>query len=161
MSSPLVVSVYPNAFGMGYVISETPKEPINYGVARIRPLTTSKYIKRLLKFIEHYQPSLILLRGCTDSDNRISKRVTNVIEKFEQEAKKLQLPIHQYSREQIKGVFEQFGGNTKYHISKTICSWYPELKSRMPNIRKSFQAEHYQMGLFDAFALMLTHYYLE
>jgi len=27
--------------------------------------------------------------------------------------------------------------------------------------RLSWMAEHYQMGVFDTFSLMLTHYYLE
>ena len=31
--NPLTVTLYPNAFGMGYVISESPKDIINYGIA--------------------------------------------------------------------------------------------------------------------------------
>ena len=160
-NSPLVLTLYPNAFGMGYVISETPKELINYGVARIRPLSSNQYIKRLLYFVRQYKPTIILLRGYTQSDKRISKRVIRVIKTFEDEAEKMNLLVHKYSREDIKGVFEQFGNNSKYGISKTITSWYPELQSRMPDIRKNTQAEHYQMGVFDAFALMLSHYYLK
>lgn len=160
-NNPLVVTLYPNAFGMGYVISETPKELINYGIAKIRPLTKDKYIKRLLVFIQRYKPTLILLRGYSDSDNRISKRVIKVIDAFEKEAEKLELPIFKYSRDNIKEVFGQFDGNSKYTISKTITSWYPELKRYMPDIRKYPNAEHYRMGIFDAFALMLTHHYLE
>jgi hypothetical protein len=146
---------------MGYVISESPKELINYGVARISPLRNDVYVKRLLKYVKHYRPTLIILRGYNGCDNRISKRVVKVIDTFEKEAGGLNLPIHKYSRDDIKEVFKQFGNHTKYGISKTICSWYPELKHRMPDIRKNTKAEHYQMGVFDAFALMLTHHYLE
>ena len=160
-TSPLTITLYPNAFGMGYVISESPKELINYGIARITPLRKDIYVKRLLKYIKHYRPKLIVLRGYTSCDNRISKRVTKVIDTFIKEAEKLNLPIHKYSRYDIKEVFKQFGNASKYGISKTICSWYPELKHRMPDIRKNSQAEHYQMGVFDAFALMLTHHYME
>lgn len=160
-NSPLTVTLYPNAFGMGYVISENPKELINYGIAKIRPLTKDKYVKRLLKFIQRYKPSLILLRGYADTDNRISKRVMNVIDTFEKEAENLNLPVYKYSRDDIKQVFSQFEGNSKYIISKTISSWYPELKRLMPDIRTNTKPEHYRMGIFDAFALMLTHHYLE
>jgi hypothetical protein len=160
-NNPLTVTLYPNAFGMGYVISENPKEIINYGIAKIKPLTKDKYIKRLLRFIKYYKPTLILLRGYREADNRISKRITKVINAFEKEAEKLNLPVHKYSREDIKQVFSQFEGNTKYEISKTITSWYPELKRFMPDIRKNSKPEHYRMGIFDAFALMLTHNYLE
>jgi len=160
-ANPLTITLYPNAFGMGYVISESPKELINYGMARISPLRNDVYVKRLLKYIQHYQPNLIILRGYKNCDNRISKRVIKVINTFEKEAKKLNLPIYKYSRDDIKDVFKQFGHHSKYGISQTICSWYPELKPRMPDIRKNTKAEHYQMGVFDAFALMLTHHYLE
>ncbi len=159
--NPLVVTLYPNALGMGYVISETPKELINYGIARIRPLTKDKYVKRLFRFIKEYKPTLILLRGYSDADNRISKRVVKVIDAFEQEAIKMDLPVYKYSREAIKEVFSQFEGNSKYSISKTITSWYPELKRFMPDIRVYPNPENYRMGIFDAFALMLTHYYME
>lgn len=160
-TNPLVVSLYPNAFGMGYVICETPQELINYGIARIRPLNQNQYLKRLSQFIKEYKPALIILRGYEASDNRISKRIIKMIDVFEKEAATLDLPIFKYSRDDIKNVFNQFDGNSKYQISKTICSWYPELKPRMPDLRKNTKAEHYQMGVFDAFALMLTHHYLE
>lgn len=160
-TNQLAITIYPNAFGMGYVISETPKELINYGIAKIRPLTKDKYIKRLLKYIEYYKPKLILLRGYTDTDKRISKRVIKVINEFEKQAEGLDLPIYKYSRDDIKQVFDQFEGSTKYSISKTITSWYPELKRFMPDIRVYPNTEHYRMGVFDAFALMLTHHYLE
>lgn len=160
-NNPLVLTLYPNAFGMGYVISETPKVLINYGMARIRPLSKNRYVKRLLYYVEQYRPTILLLRGYRASDHRISKRVVSVIKKFEAVAKTLDLPIFKYSRTDIKEVFKQFGGNSKYVISKTITSWYPELQPRMPDIRKNTKAEHYQMGVFDAFALMLTHYYVE
>ncbi|WP_430411317.1 hypothetical protein [Kordia sp.] len=160
-NSQLIVTLYPNAFGMGYVICETPKELINYGVARIRPLTKDKYIKRLYSFIKQYRPTLIILRDYDDTDNKISKRIIATIDAFKKEATELDIPVYSYSRSQIKETFKQFGDSSKYGISKTIVSWYPELKHRMPDPRKNTKAEHYQMGVFDAFALMLTHHYLE
>jgi len=157
----LTLTLYPNAFGMGYVISENPKELINYGIAKIKPLLKDKYVKRLMSFIKEYKPSLIILRGYSKEDNRISQRVVNVINSFVKEAEKLDLEVYKYSRDDIKEVFQQFGHNSKYGISKTISSWYPELKPRMPDIRKNTKPEHYQMGVFDAFALMLTHHYIK
>ena len=159
--SPVTLTLYPNAFGMGYVISESPKELINYGIAKIRPLSQDRYVKRLLRFVKDYKPDIILLRGYADTDNRISKRVIKVINTFEKEANKLDISVYKYSRDDIKDVFSQFDGNCKYQISKTIASWYPELKRLMPDIRVHPRPEHYRMGIFDAFSLMLAHHYLE
>jgi len=156
----LMVVLYPNAFGMGYVICEGAKDLINYGVARIRPLTKDKYVGRLLHFVKQYKPTLIIFRDYQNATN-ISKRVQRIILAFEVEATKLHLPMHKYTRHDIKEVFKQFGKSDKYGISKTITSWYPELQHLMPDIRKYPNPEHYQMGVFDAFALMLTHHYLK
>ncbi len=158
--NPLTVTLYPNGYGMGYVIAENPKEIINYGVARIRPMISSGYIKRLQSFIETYRPSLIIIRD-PDGTGRMSKRIQSILKNFEKQAQELELPIYKYSREQVKEVFEQFEGSSKYMISKTIAGWYPELKPRMPDLRRNQDSEHYQMGVFDAFALMVTHHYLQ
>lgn len=158
--SELVLAVYPGIKGMGYVICESPKELVDYGIAKIRPLTSDKYVKRLVKFIKSYKPTLILIRDYESTDNRISKRVKQTIEKCKVEANKQHVPIRTYSRTQIKEVFKQFGQDTKYGISKTISTWYPELQPKMPSIRKNTQPEHYQMMLFDVFSLMLTDHYL-
>ncbi|WP_299216971.1 hypothetical protein [uncultured Dokdonia sp.] len=160
-NSGLIVVLYPNGAGLNYIVCENPKELIRYGIARIRPLSVGAHLKRLQGFIKEYNPSLILLRGYQDTDKRISKRVVRVIDAFEKQAIDQGLSIYKYSREDIKQAFLQFGKNTKYGISKTISEWYPELQSRMPALRKNTTAEHYQMGVFDVFALMLTHYYLE
>ena len=157
----LTLVLYPSIQGMGYVICESPKDLVDYGIAKVRPLISDKYVKRLLRFVKNYRPSLIIVRGYELGDNRISKRVKKIIDSFIIEANKHNLPVRRYSRTQIKEVFKQFGANTKYGISKTISSWYPELKPKMPSIRKITQPEHYQMMLFDVFALMLTDQYLK
>ncbi|MFC5044095.1 hypothetical protein ACFSTE_09295 [Aquimarina hainanensis] len=157
----LALVLYPSIQGMGYLICESPKELVDYGIAKMRPLTNDKYVNRLLKFMRNYKPSLIIVRGYEFKDYRISKRVKKMIDAFVAEANKYNLPVRKYSRTQIKEVFKQFGADTKYTISKTISSWYPELAPKLPSIRKNYEPEHYRMMLFDVFALMLTDQYLK
>lgn len=157
----LIVILYPNGTGLGYLVCENPKEIIRYGMARIRPLTINAHVKRLHDFIDLYQPALIVLRNNSEEGVRMSNRVRKTIEAFEKQAKDKGLSVYKYSRADVKNVFSEFGKTTKYGISKTISTWYPELASRMPNMRRNQDAEHYQMGIFDVFALMLTHHYIE
>jgi hypothetical protein len=91
---------------------------------------------------------------------RISKRQEKIIDSITDLARANQININTYSRSQIKEVFGAFERTTKYDIAMLILSWYPELKKKEPHKRLPWMAEHYQMGVFDAFALMLTHYYL-
>jgi hypothetical protein len=159
-NQPLTLTLYPNHYGMGYLISETPKEIINYGIARIQPVSRKIYLKRLKSFIQRYQPDLIILKGF-EGDYRISKRVQKVVREFMNQAEQLDIKVHQYTRDEIKEVFEQFGKNTtKYGINSSIAKWYPELIPKLPDIRRNDKNEDYFMGIFDAFSLMLTHHYL-
>jgi len=155
----LILVLYPNAYGMGYLLCESPKEIVNYGVARIRPLFNDNYINRLHQYIHYYKPNLIILRN-VEGSNTISKRIKSVVKDFVEHAEAENLPVFQYSRQQIKDIFGEFGGTKKYAIARQLTKWYPELLHRMPAFRNNCHAEHYQMGVFDAFSLMLTHYYL-
>ena len=160
-NSELVLALYPNSTGIGYVICENPKELIRYGVARIKTFSNNEHLKRLTQFVKEYNPSIIILRDYRDTDKRIGKRTIKVIDTLGKQARSKGIPVFKYAREDIKQSFIQFGSNTKYGISKTISAWYPELEMRMPVYRKNNTSEHYQMGVFDAFALMLTHFYIE
>lgn len=162
MQTPdLTLVLYPNYFGMGYLICENPKELLNYGISKIRPFTKDRYIKRLHKLLKQYKPALVILRGYEEEDVRISKRTIGIINGFKHEAETHDIPVHQYTRKQIKEVFSQFGGKSKFGIVNTICKWYPELVMRKPQFKMNSDLEDYNMGLFDVFALMLTHHYLE
>lgn len=162
MQTPeLTLVLYPNYYGMGYLICENPKELLRHGMARITPFFKEKYIKRLHKLLKQYRPALVVLRGYENGDNRISKRTIRIINSFKNEAEAHNIPVYQYSRKQIKEVFSGFGGRSKFGIAKTICNWYPELESRKPQFKMNADLEDYNMGRFDAFALMLTHHYLE
>ena len=156
----LCLVLYPNIKGLGYILCGSPTDLINYGIHNIKPLQ-SEYTRRLKRLIDNYRPTIIILRGYNLQDYRISERVKKVLRNFELQAEQNDIRVYRYTREQIKSVFEVYGGTNKYGISKTITDWYPELKPRMPDLRKNSKSEHYQMGLFDTFALMLTHYYIK
>jgi hypothetical protein len=156
----LTLTLYPNHHGMGYLLSESPKEIINYGIARVKPLCHDKYLRRMKTFVERYKPDLIILKDYND-DYRIGNRVRKVINTFTEQAERLNLEVHRYTRNQVKEVFTQFGKNTtKYGINSSIAEWYPELKPKLPDVRKNQRNEDYFMGVFDTFSLMLTHHYL-
>ena len=70
------------------------------------------------------------------------------------------IPVYQYSREQVKDVFEIFGAKTKFERAHKIIETIPALASRAPKIRKPYMDEDYNMGVFDAVALVFVHQYL-
>lgn len=151
--------LYPNTFGVGFVICESPKEILDYGIKKVQPISHHKYLKKVKWLLDYCKPDVVLLLDY--KARKLSNRQKRIIDAIVQLSHAKNLNLKTYSRSQIKQTFLSFNAKTKYEIAMVILNWYPELKDKAPHKRLPWMAEHYQMGVFDAFALMLTHYYLE
>jgi len=156
----IALSIYPNTYGFGYSVAENFKELIDYGVVKISPISNKKCLKRFIEFIEFYNPKIIVLRDYEKNKSIRSKRLAKLFEQMISLAEKKKLEISNYTREDIKNVFSQFNSHTKHQICKTIVKWYPQLRRRMPKVRKAWETESYSMSYFDAISLFITHLYL-
>jgi len=154
----VILTLYPNGIGMGFVICENPQELITYGMLKAKPLTKQKHLQILQNYLYYYNPSLVIIRDCETENKNISGRTRSLIKSLVTEAKTHDIKIHYYSRDDIKKTFIAFGNTTKHGINSTLVKWYPELKYRLPKKRRNFDSEHYQSGVFDAFSLMITHF---
>ena len=41
----ITLAMYPNTFGVGFVICEGPKEILDYGIKKVQPISHHKYMK--------------------------------------------------------------------------------------------------------------------
>ena len=82
-----------------------------------------------------------------------------LIKKVVDHAKSENLEVYQYSRDQIRFVFEQMGAKTKYEIAELIAPQFKELKDKVPTIRKLWEGESRYMVIFDALSVILVHDY--
>src|SRR6266446_6251588 len=103
----VVLALYPKTRGIGYACLESPKDLIDCGIATVRPICNGKILKRAQNFIEYYQPTLVLLQNYENRYLKHGKRVANLIDEIMAYARGKGVPIKQYSREQIRDVFEQ------------------------------------------------------
>ena len=116
--------------------------------------------KQTQLLLGYAKPDVVILRNPESKRYNWSKQKEKMIGKLKAFAQSQELKVFEYDRSQIKEVFTQFGSTNKFAIARRLVSWYPFLKLKMREFRKQYQAEHYQMGHFDAFALMITHDYL-
>lgn len=156
----IILSLYPNARGLGYVCLEMPQKLLDSGVVTVRPICNNRILERITKFVDFFKPTIIIVQDCDSSYSRHSRRVARLVEAITKYADEIKIPVHRYSRQQIRDVFEQFGAKSKYEIAQKIISWFPQLASRAPKIRKAWMDEDYNMGVFDALSLAITHQYL-
>jgi hypothetical protein len=71
-------------------------------------------------------------------------------------ARRCGIPVCLIERSKLK---ETFGDNArnKYTIAAAVTAAFPELARQQPTKRKIWQAEQYQMSVFDAAAALLTY----
>lgn len=155
----IILSLYPNARGLGYACLEKPQKVKESGVITIRPICNRKVLERVSKFVDFFRPHVVIVKDY-EATSWKQKRSAALAESIASFAKENNIPVYRYSRQQIREVFEQFGATSKYTIAQKIISWFPHFQRHAPKIRKPWMAEDYHMGEFDAVSLTLTHLYL-
>lgn len=158
-TNDLVLALYPNFRGFGYAFLESPREPRDCGIVTVSPISNAKCLKHIKKFIDYYRPNLIILQDCKGDMYWKGKRTKKLLASIVALCEKEQLSVYRYTREQVRLVFGEFKAKTKYEIARKIVEWLPQLENKMPKVRKPWMCEDYNMGVFDAAALAITHFY--
>lgn len=156
----IVLGIYPNANGFGFVYMEGPRKIVDCGVVRINPISNGKVIARIRQSIDYLRPTIVVVQDPDGKASRTGKRVGQLIEKIEEYANSENLPVVRYSRDQIREIFLQFGAVTKYEIAQVLLTEFKELENRAPKKRSLWEAESRNMAIFDALSLALTWYYI-
>lgn len=152
-----VFAIYPNTMGFGFVVLSEKGEILDYGMVSIHPVSNDLCLKRVKEITSYFRPEILVIEDFENSykSTRVRKLIADVCNYSSERMK-----IFKYSRDQVRDVFELFGANNKYEISKKIAEAYPQLKSKLPEKRRAWEPENYYQGIFDAMSLVLTHYYL-
>jgi hypothetical protein len=159
-NNKVILAIYPNTFGIGYVVSSGPNEILDYGLKTVKSKELKTYRKKIDWLLEYCKPDIVLVQDYQKNNRIVSKRTHKLLAELKTKSQAMGLKIHSYSRSQIKQVFLAFESESKYDIAMQILKWYPMLEPRKPKKRTAWLSEHYQMGVFDAFSVLLTHHYL-
>lgn len=157
----VVLAIFANARGFGLAVMKdalTLIEAYTVTVKR-RPISNKYLLNRLKEKLEYYAPEVVVLEAPEGYGSRKSERVQKLIKSIEKYATDQKLGVFQYSRNKIRFVFNAFNAHSKYEIASTIAENIPELRERLPEKKKSYEAEKYAMSTFDAVSLAITHYY--
>jgi Holliday junction resolvasome RuvABC endonuclease subunit len=156
--NPVILALYPSSIGIGYACLQIPDHLFDFGITTSRPISNRKLLQNTEKFMDHYKPKLVLLREVTGARN--GNRNDKLIEAISTLAHEKGLQVHRYTKGQIKDVFEVFGAFTKFEMAQKIVKMLPDLAPRAPKERKWYEKEDYNMTLFNAVSLAVTHTHL-
>lgn len=160
-SNRTILALYPNSKGVGYAMFDSPDHLVEYGIGNVSPVSITRSLKKVQRYIAYYQPDIVITRELTPSRLRRSRRTQRLISLICSEARLHSLNVHCYTRKDIQETFKQFGATSKFQISKKLMEWFPMLENLEYPKRKRWMSEHYNTGIFDAIALGVVYFYRE
>lgn len=156
----IIFAAYPNVRGFGYALIQLPERLLDHGVASVRPMSNDALVRRIARQIDHFRPDVVVLRQAEGLPPS-AKRITNAINRITELAIERGIPVRQYSKEQVRFVFERFGAVTNYEIARKLAEWIEGLEGIEIRPLKSYEPEAYYQGIFDALALAVCYGYMD
>ena len=156
--SRLILAIYFQTTGFGFVVLEHRFSPVDWGAPEVRGHDRAK---RCLKDIESlltlHTPDVLVLQDTTRRGTRRASRIQALNHQTLLLAKRRGLAVRTFSRAQVRNYFEEFGATTKQRIAQTIAKHIPALDLYVPPPRKPWKSEDARMGIFEAAALVCTY----
>jgi hypothetical protein len=155
----LVLTIYPNARGFGYVLFEGPLSPFDWGVKELRGTgKNGRIIRWLENVLESYAPSVLVLEDWKEESCGRIQRVDELYEQITAVAKKRATKVVRYSMTKVRQYFANADAFTKHDIAVAIAKIVPALSYQIPPVRKIWMAADARQGLYDAAALGLAYF---
>ena len=158
ISKPRVLGIAPCVQGIGFVVFNGPRLPIDWGVRWARYEKNVKGVANITKLIDHYRPDVLVFEDHQSEGSRRAKRIGDLLDVIAETGRKQNITTVSYSRIRVRKLFAIDGAVNKFQIAKNVAERIPELAPRLPGKRKIWLPEHANMSIFDAASLALTHF---
>ena len=158
-SRELLLAVSPFSRGFAFTYFEGPLAPVDWGIKEIsRADKNARAIESLRLLVDRLQPDAIIIQDCTGDRARRAQRIVRLHQLIRHFAAAEALDVHAYSRDQVRSCFARVGARTRAEIAQALAGQIRAFGHRLPPVRKIWQSEDPRMSLFDAAALVMTHY---
>jgi hypothetical protein len=155
----LAIDARRNRFG--YALFEGSRRLLDWGASSVSPQmntrsATQSARKRVTPLLKRSHPAAIIVKRLRRTRTGKSSTPGPILRTIETEAARLQIPLYFLRRKEIRSIFGDHEGKTKYDIAEFLVGMFPELSIRLPPRRKRWQSEPHVMTVFDAVAVGFT-----
>ena len=152
-----ILAVAPLSRGLGYAVMEGPDKLVACGNKAILRDKNAKALTWVNRFIQFYQPDVLVLPNVTAADTRRATRIKTLHRKIAAWAGKLQLKLRLVSVTQVRTHLLGAPKGTKFVVARKLAEKFPtELETRLPPKRRPWMSEHPRMDIFDAVGMAVA-----
>ena len=109
-----VLAIYLNTRGFAFVLFEGPLAPVDWSVRELRgPRKDARCLERIVTILDRHLPDVLVLQDTSSEGTIRAQRIVRLNEAVAALAEVRGLPVHLYSREQVRKAFEGFGVTTR------------------------------------------------
>jgi hypothetical protein len=151
-STTRTFAIDPTTPGFAWVLIEGLHTLVAYGSVQVPLPRNRNCLLRADALLTTYRPDVLVLEDCTVEGARRSKRAAELIEELGTQARLRKVRTVRLSRERVVEGFAP-EAKRKHEIAVALCERFPELRSRLPRVRRPWESEDERMNIFDALAL--------
>jgi hypothetical protein len=110
----------------------------------------------LVGLLDRFNPTILLVPNAGPGATRRSTHVAEALRIFANHAREHDVPVYAFSDKDVKESFRDSSGKparNKTTIIRLLIARWPELRSGLPRIRRTWDPEPYHVPLFNAVAL--------
>jgi Holliday junction resolvasome RuvABC endonuclease subunit len=154
----ITFAVYPTARGFGWAALESPLSPHSGGLVEVKKDKNAVCLRKIEALCEQLEPETLVLEAFQRRNSARTNRIATLCRSLVSLANGRGIDVAIYSRKDVNACFATAGARTRYEIAEAIARQVPALAPRLPAKRRAWNAEDRRMALFNAAALVFTHY---
>jgi Holliday junction resolvasome RuvABC endonuclease subunit len=156
---PFTLAVHPTARGMGWIVFEGPFAPHDWGHTTARKGDKNAVcLTAVEKLLNRFSPETIVLEAFEKKGSKRADRICRLGRAVVALAQELRIEVAIYTRGDVRACFAGVGASTRQQIAEAVARHFVPLRHRVPKARRPWEADPPRMALFNAAALVLTHY---
>lgn len=155
----LTLGFYPACRGFGWAAFEAPFSVYDWGVVSVSKDKNARSLYHFERILDRLSPETLVLERFPPKVRR-TKRVVALQKAIMAIALGRGIEVASFMRGDVQGCFSEVGARTRLEIAAAVARQIPALSHRLPRRRGAWLPEDRWMALFNAAALVLTHYRL-
>ena len=155
---PITFAVYPTARGFGWAALSSPLAPHSGGLVEVTKDKNVVCLRKIEVLLDQLEPEMLVLEAFEKRNSARADRIAKLCRALVALANDRGIEFAIYTRVDIERCFATVGARTRYEIAETIARHVPALSPRLPQKRQPWKADDRRMALFNAAALVFTHF---
>jgi hypothetical protein len=140
---------------LGYAVVEGRCKLVDWGMTFFQPndRTEIRATKRRIDFLlSSFNPTLIAIAASEVAASNNASTVRALVRSIRTKARARSMRFQSVNRKYIRDSFLEHNARSKHEIALALVNRFPELLSKLPQKRKTWEKENFRMTLFDAVA---------